>query len=110
MDSLYSAKKIKISELSLTHEQMNIILEYLYLARLNSLSEKQTQRISDILEIAQQDSKIDFWLTEADQFIGHKLNLINEHEYKNLQAKLREYLVTDCKNLSQITSRDPKSF
>ncbi|MEA5567501.1 hypothetical protein [Anabaena sp. UHCC 0399] len=108
MDSLYFGKEIKISELSLTHEQMILIIEYLYLARLNSLSEQQTQRISDILEIAQQDPKIDFWLTEADQFIGQQLNLINEYEYKNLQAKLREYLVTDCNNLSQTTSRKLK--
>lgn len=108
MDSLYSAKEIKISDLSLTYEQMNLIREYLHLARLNSLSEQQTQRISDILDIAQKDSKIDFWLTEADQFIGQQLNLINEYEYKNLQAKLREYLVTDCNNLSQITYRKPK--
>ncbi|QHG20944.1 MULTISPECIES: hypothetical protein [unclassified Nostoc] len=102
------SKEIKNPELPLTHEQKNIIREYCSLASLSSLSESEAQRIADILEIAQIDQILDFWMTEADYVIGHNLNLIHENEQKNFQARLREYLVTDCGGLKQITFRHTK--
>ncbi|MEA5507001.1 hypothetical protein VB735_28685 [Halotia wernerae UHCC 0503] len=86
---------IKNPELSLTDEQKKIIIEYCCLASLNTLSEEQVQQIAYILEIAQLDPIINFWITEADHFIAHNLNIIDEEEHKNLQAILREHLVTD---------------
>ncbi|WP_373530227.1 hypothetical protein [Nostoc sp.] len=102
------SKEIKNPELPLTHEQKNIIREYCSLASLSSLSEAEAQRIADILEIAQIDQILDFWMTEADHYIGHKFNLVNETEDKNLQARLREHLVTDSGNLKPINFRDGK--
>lgn len=105
MTNLSLSNAIKNPELPLTHEQKKIIQEYCCLASLNTLSETEVQRIADILEIAQTDPRINFWITEADHFIGHKLNIINENEHKNLQARLREYLVIDCECLKPINFR-----
>ncbi|MDZ8262743.1 hypothetical protein [Nostoc sp. ChiQUE01b] len=108
MVNFYFSKEIKNPELPLTHEQKNIIREYCSLASLSSLSESEAQRIADIQEIAQIDQILDFWITEADYVIGQKLKLINENEQKNFQARLREYLVTDCGNLKPIIFRHTK--
>lgn len=108
MDSFSFSNRIKNPELPLTHEQKKILRDYFCLASLNSLSEEEAQQIADILEIAKIDQIINFWMTEADYLIGYKLNLINENEYKNFQARLREYLVTDSGVLKQITSRDTR--
>ncbi|QSJ16400.1 hypothetical protein JYQ62_32510 [Nostoc sp. UHCC 0702] len=101
MVNFYFSNRIKEPELPLTHEQKNIIQEYCCLASLSSLSESEAQRIADILEIAQLDQIIDFFMTEADYYIGHNLNLIDENERKNIQAKLKEYLVIDMDKINQ---------
>lgn len=102
------SNRIQETELQLTQEQNNLILEYCCLASLSHLSEEEAQRIADILEIAKSDQILDFWMTEADHYIGHKFNLVNETEDKNLQARLREHLVTDSGNLKPINFRDRK--
>lgn len=103
MSIFSSAKEFEISQLTLTDEQKSIIQEYCFLVALNSLSEQEARRLGEILEIAKTDPKIHFWTTEADHFMGHKLNLINETECRNFQAKLREYMVTDQKNFKEIS-------
>ncbi len=109
MSNFSLSKEISNQELPpLTHEQKNIIREYCSLTSLSSLSEEQAQRISDILEIAKFDQIIYFWMTEADYVISQNLNLINENEHKNFQARLREYLVTDCGDLKPIIFRHTK--
>lgn len=102
------SNRLKGPDFQLTQEQKNIIREYCCLASLSSLSEQEAQRIAEILEIAKVDQIIDFLMTEADHYVGHKLNLVNEKEDKNLQARLREHLVTDSGNLKQITFRHTK--
>ncbi|MCC5640791.1 hypothetical protein LC593_34180 [Nostoc sp. CHAB 5844] len=108
MVNFHFSNRLKEPELQLTQKQKNIIREYCCLASLSRLSEQEAQRIADILEIAKIDQVIDFFMTEADHYVGHKLNLINENENKNLQARLREYLVTDSESWKLINYRDNK--
>uniref|UniRef100_UPI001177B1C7 hypothetical protein n=1 Tax=Calothrix rhizosoleniae TaxID=888997 RepID=UPI001177B1C7 len=79
----------------LTPEQKEIVNEYCQIAVLKNLTEKQAQRMQEILTIAQSDPTIDFFITEADHFIGHWLNIIDENQFKDQQAILSEYLETD---------------
>ncbi|MEA5595739.1 hypothetical protein [Rivularia sp. UHCC 0363] len=82
-------------KIPLTRDQKQIIQEYCYLAGLKSLSEEQSEQMTEILVLAMEDKVIDFLITEADHFIGHKFNMIDEEECKNYQANLREYLLLD---------------
>ncbi len=79
----------------LTPEQKEIINEYYQIAALKNFTEEQAQRMQEILIIAQSDAIIDFFITEADHFIGHWLNIIDENQLKDQQAILSEYLETD---------------
>jgi hypothetical protein len=73
----------------------DIIREYCKLSSQENLSEADADRLSQILEIAESDEWIDFWLNEADHFLAHELNLTNResiYNFENQQAKLREHL------------------
>jgi hypothetical protein len=88
----------------LTPESKKIIQEYFQLALLQQLSQSQAQRMSEIMEMVQSSEILGFWLNEADHLIGHKLNLIDENECKNQQARLREYLDDQYLEVKQFTS------
>lgn len=104
MIDLSKQKIMNSQKLTLTHKQKQIIQEYCYLAALNTLSEEQSEQMSKILEIAIGDEVIDFLIGEADHFIGHKFNIIDETECKNYQANLLEYLLLDKLERDKITS------
>lgn len=91
-------------KIPLTRKQKQILQEYCYLATLKTLSEEESEQMSKILEIAIGDEVIDFLIGEADHFIGHKFNIIDETECKNHQANLREYLLLDEPERDKITS------
>ncbi|MGD1910949.1 MAG: hypothetical protein ACFB2X_08870 [Rivularia sp. (in: cyanobacteria)] len=93
MIDLLNLNVMNSQKIPLTREQKQIIQEYCYLATLKSLSEEQSEQMSEILEIAIADEVIDFLIAEADHFIGHKFNIIDDNECKNCQANLREYLL-----------------
>lgn len=78
-----------------TSDYLNIVREYCKLASRRRLSEPETERLTQILKLAESDSHLDFWLNEADHFLAHELNLINDESIytcENQQARLREYL------------------
>ncbi|MEO0687370.1 MAG: hypothetical protein AAFY76_20560, partial [Cyanobacteria bacterium J06649_11] len=89
--------------LPLTIELQKVVLEYYQLASVKYLSETQANRLAEILNIAQINPTVDFWITKADSFINEKLNLIDKDELKNKQAKLREYLGTQPNSKPQIS-------
>ncbi|MEA5573040.1 hypothetical protein [Calothrix sp. UHCC 0171] len=94
---------INNSSFSLTVENQQLIQEYFQLALLETLSESEAQRILEIIEMAQHDEFLSFWLNEADHLIGHQLNLIDENECKNQQAILQEYLDAKYLEIKQLT-------
>lgn len=104
MIDLSKIKLMNSQKLTLTHEQKQIIQEYCYLAALKTLSEEQSEQMSKILEIAISDEVIDFLIGEADHFIGHKFNIIDETECKNHQANLKERIVLEKPEADKITS------
>jgi len=81
--------------LSCTSAHMKNIKDYYSLRLLPHLSEEQADRIGAILEMANTDDVINFWINEIDHSHGHRLNFLDNasrHSYKNQQALLREYL------------------
>lgn len=71
--------------------------EYCKLACRSSLSEQEAERLAEILELAELDALLNFWISESDYLIAHELNLLDEagiYQYRNQQARLREYLDT----------------
>lgn len=93
-----------------TDEIIAFVEEYAVLTSSNSLSDKQAQRLCEILELSQNISLLAFWLNEVDHFIGHHLGYLDEkdrRQYGNQQALLREHMgslvFTDLKKIK--TSR-----
>ncbi|MEL6457434.1 MAG: hypothetical protein AAFQ91_04165 [Cyanobacteria bacterium J06621_15] len=78
--------------LPLSAELQKVIMEYYQLASVKYLSDTQANRLAEILNIAQKNPIVNFWIIQADYFINENLNLIDKDELKNKQAKLREYL------------------
>lgn len=73
----------------------DIVREYCRLAAKQYLSPANTARMLEISQLAESDSWLDFWLTEADHFMAHELDLTNEasiYSFENQQAHLREHL------------------
>jgi hypothetical protein len=97
--------KTNDNQVPLTPESKKIIQEYFQLALLQQLSQAQAQRMSEIMEMIQSSEVLCFWVNEADHLIGHKLNLIDENECKNQQARLREYLDAQYLEVKQFTSK-----
>lgn len=76
-----------------------LLVEYCKLATLPTLSEANADRMAEILELAESDSELNFWIEEADHFLDHWLhpsgkddqgNDIIESDLNQL-AMLREY-------------------
>jgi hypothetical protein len=75
-------------------EIMKLALEYANLAALAKLSEPQADRLEEILEKADDNKVLNFWITEVDHFLAHYLGLLDEDDresYRDQQALLREY-------------------
>jgi hypothetical protein len=95
MDELLKTDK---TVFSMTPELNTIILDYYCLAKLETLSEPQADRLAAILEQACDDHILNFLLNEFDHLLGHDLGYLEESDrqaYKNQQALLREYLGTE---------------
>jgi len=73
---------------------MPLVLEYARLAILPHLTDIEADRLGEILEVAIEDSVLDFLLTEIDHIICHRLGLLSENDresYEDQQAMMREY-------------------
>lgn len=89
----------------LTKEKQKLLQEYFHLALLEQLSHSQAERLAKIIDMTQFDPILEFWVNETDHIIGHRLNLIDENECKNQQAKLQEYLDAKYLEIKQPTSK-----
>ncbi len=74
-----------------------LVHEYCRLATRPSLSEAESQRLDELLELAEQDGRLDFWINEADHVIAHAIGLgsaarVYASANENLKARLRELL------------------
>ncbi|MBE9178115.1 peptidoglycan-binding protein [Oculatella sp. LEGE 06141] len=74
---------------------LSIVHEYCKLASKKELSPCDADRLNDILELAETDGWLDFWINEADHFMAHELGNTDPtsiYHFENQQAKLRERL------------------
>jgi hypothetical protein len=76
---------------------LELVGEYCALATQPRLSPQDSDRLEQLLTLAEQDGRLDFWINEADHFIDHALGLgsatrIYASVNENLKARLREML------------------
>jgi murein L,D-transpeptidase YcbB/YkuD len=79
----------------LSPDALGIVREYCSLAVKKNLCDDDEVRMNAILELAETDGLLDFWLNEADHFLAHELGLTNRESicrFENQQAHLREHL------------------
>jgi Putative peptidoglycan binding domain len=72
-----------------------VVREYCKLATQKQLSPAETDRMLAILQDAESDGWLDFWINEADHFIAHELDQTHHasiRDFENQQAYLREHL------------------
>jgi hypothetical protein len=91
---------------------LEIIYEYYELALLSELNEAESIIINEILDLATKDNLINFWLSEIDHLLGHRLGLLddpNRKSYADQKAMLREYLGINyiCNSPTSEISFDP---
>jgi hypothetical protein len=78
-------------------EIMTLVLEYARLSALPSRSEQEDDHVEYILEVANSNKILDFWIVEVDHILGHYLGLLDEDDresYRDQQALLRDYAGT----------------
>jgi len=88
---------------------LEIIHEYYKIASLYDLKENESKRMDEILEQATRDNLLDFWISEIDHLLGHRLGLLDDMKrksYADQKAMLREYLGINhsCKKPAPKTS------
>ncbi len=74
-----------------------LVREYCQLAARPSLSDAESQRLDQLLAMAETDGRLDFWINEADHFIDHAIGLgsatrVYASVNENLKSRLRELL------------------
>ncbi|PSN11262.1 hypothetical protein C7293_24935 [filamentous cyanobacterium CCT1] len=74
-----------------------LVREYCQLAARPSLSDADSQRLDQLLAMAETDGRLDFWINEADHFIDHAIGLgsatrVYASVNENLKSRLRELL------------------
>ena len=83
-------------ELVLAHpETLKFAQEYYRLRVLPTLSNPQADRLGEILAQAAHDRRLDFWLTEIEHSLGHRLELLTvarRQAYEDQRSLLREHL------------------
>ena len=79
----------------LTAEKKSLIQEYSKLANLPELSESNADRMGEILEMAESDDLLSFWIEKIDEEISERLGLFSEENldyYENQKARIKEFL------------------
>jgi hypothetical protein len=69
--------------------RLPVIQEYYRLVCQPTLSEREADRLQEILEQAQQDLMLDFLIDEFDHILGHELGLIHEKFIQEQQDRLK---------------------
>jgi hypothetical protein len=73
----------------------DILREYCHLALQKELTEAATERLTEILTLAESDKELTLLFNEADHFLAHQLGLLDiadRSRYEQQQAKLRAKL------------------
>jgi hypothetical protein len=88
-----------------------IVHEYYELGLLYSLDETQSTRVDEILKQAIDNNLLNFYISEIDHLLGHRLGLLEDikrESYADQRAMLREYLGINpaCKSISEDESRE----
>ena len=99
---------ITVSELPI-----QLALEYGKLTLHPNISEHEANRIEEIMALACDDPLLDFWLSEIDHCIGHRLGLLdgeNLEIIRNQEALLREYLETLIQTCEIENGKIPDNF
>jgi hypothetical protein len=78
----------------------DIVREYAKYALRPSLSDPDAERMSQILDLAQKDNILDFWIGEVDHFLDHELGFWDPEYDRDQQAKLGEFLSVQFNNPS----------
>ncbi|MEO0540366.1 MAG: peptidoglycan-binding domain-containing protein [Cyanobacteria bacterium P01_A01_bin.105] len=77
-------------------ETLSLVREYCFISSLEKLSDREADRLYQIISMAEDDSCLEFWLNEADHFLAHELGLSGKisHpvETANQKAELLEHL------------------
>jgi hypothetical protein len=74
---------------------LNLAQEYYRLRVLPTLGEQQADCLGEIVAQAARDRRLDFWLTEIEHSLGHRLELLTaarRHVYEDQRSLLREHL------------------
>lgn len=75
--------------------RLELLLEYCQLAARPSLSVSDTNRMAEILELAEADQTLNLLIDKADLVIAKNFSWLSDNDidtYKNQIAKLEEYL------------------
>lgn len=80
-----------------------IIVEYCDLAIKRNLSEQEADRIAEIINLAEDDGCLEFWINEADHFLDHELNLLTEKTI--YQVTIEEQKIKFFRHLNDIIER-----
>jgi hypothetical protein len=99
------SRQLEGNAIELSEEQWKIVEEYYHLSLTEKLSEDEQEQMISILEIAETDGLIDFWINELDHIVAHKLNLINENNCKNGQALVREHILFPSEQLDEFIQK-----
>lgn len=86
--------KIKNFSMTLTPSLKKLINEYAILAFLPELNLEQEEKLGEILDQANQNQILGFWIAEVDYILGESLGLLkseNLNSYEDQKAVLREH-------------------
>ena len=69
---------------------LNLIREYCQLAIQPELSDADAERLGKLLNQAQSDGVLDFWIQEADHFLDHELGLYDDGKIYVYQNEIQK--------------------
>lgn len=96
--------------LMLNKDSFSLVTEYAELATKRPLPDRDADRLESILNLAEEDGVLEFWIGEVDHFLDHELRLITAGktiypiETQRLKEELLKHLNLDSQNSGLIKS------
>ena len=103
------SKKIQQDMLS-DAKTLNLVREYCSISSQRRLSEKDADRLAEILTLAESNSRLELWLNEADHFLGHELGLQTDSTVYTLRMKEKKTQLLKHLNFWTQRSKDTKDI
>lgn len=94
MDKFNSPAMLALS----TPDRFTLAQEYYLLRVLPTLDDQQADRLGELLDQALDDRWLDFWITEIEHSLAHRLALLTadrRQNYEDQRSLLREHLGSD---------------